>query len=76
MVTAFFKLHHGINIPDDFQDYNLTLRQFVDKVSDLPKLSSADYLEHLQGIQFTLHEGLTSDEDDTDSVDVTNLRIH
>lgn len=47
MITSIFELHHGIDIPEDYLDFCLTFRQFIDKVTLLPKISPAEYKIHL-----------------------------
>src|ERR1035437_11000257 len=48
LLIGAFELHHGINIPDEFLDYSLTIREFIDKVAKLPILSPEEYKHHLE----------------------------
>ena len=48
LTISTFELHHGINIPDEFLDFNLTIREFIDKVTLLPKLSNEEYKIYLE----------------------------
>lgn len=47
LVIALFELHHAINIPDEFCNWSLTLREFLRRVSILSRLSPGEYCKHL-----------------------------
>jgi hypothetical protein len=43
-----FELHHAINIPDAFCDWNQSVRELLGRIATLPKLSAAEYGKHLK----------------------------
>jgi hypothetical protein len=43
LIVGTFEFHHRVSIPEDYLDYNLTIRQFIDKVAMLPKLDTNTY---------------------------------
>ncbi|MBS4028948.1 MAG: hypothetical protein KGZ58_09950 [Ignavibacteriales bacterium] len=51
LTVGIFELHHGINIPDNYLDYGLTLREFVARVSALARLTSDEYAKHIKGMR-------------------------
>jgi len=50
LLIGTFELHHGLNIPDEFLDYRLTIREFIEKVAKLPALSPEEFKLHLDNI--------------------------
>lgn len=47
LMVGVLELHHGIYIPDDYLDFNLTIEEFIQKISSLPKMEKEEYKQHL-----------------------------
>lgn len=47
LVIALFELHHAIDIPDSFCDWDLNIREFLRRLSTLPRLGPEEYRKHL-----------------------------
>jgi hypothetical protein len=45
--VGLFELHHALNIPDDFCDWNQSVRDLLRRIAALPKLGPAEYRRHL-----------------------------
>jgi hypothetical protein len=46
-VLGLFELHHALNIPDEFCDWNQSVRELLRRIAALPKLRSLEYRKHL-----------------------------
>jgi hypothetical protein len=47
LAVVLFELHHAINIPDEFLDWNMSIREFLRRVATLPKLTPEEFGKHL-----------------------------
>ena len=50
LTVALFELHHAINIPDTFCDWDLSIREFMRRVATLPRLRPEEFANHLHEI--------------------------
>lgn len=51
LLVGVFELQHGINIPEIYLDYSLTIEEFIDKVITLPKMNRDEYKNHLDDVR-------------------------
>ena len=56
LIVGTFEFHHGISIPEDYLDFKLTIRQFIDKVALLPKLDTNTYYARVIDITKAMRE--------------------
>jgi|WetSurMetagenome_2_1015567.scaffolds.fasta_scaffold197464_1 hypothetical protein len=45
--VGLFELHHALNIPDEFCDWNQSVRELLRRIATLPTLNPAEYRKHL-----------------------------
>jgi len=50
LAVVLFELHHAINIPDTFCDWDLSIREFLRRVTTLPRLSPEEFGLHFREI--------------------------
>ena len=48
LTIILFELHHGIDIPDEYHDWDQSIRELLRRVATLPTLSSEEFGKHLQ----------------------------
>jgi hypothetical protein len=46
--VGLFELHHALNIPDEFCDWNQSVRELLGRIGTLPTLTPEEYRQHLQ----------------------------
>jgi hypothetical protein len=50
LAIILFELHHAINIPDAFLDWDQSIRELLRRVATLPKLGREEFADHLEEI--------------------------
>jgi hypothetical protein len=48
LAVVLFELHHAIDMPDEFLDWNMSIREFLRRVATLPRLKPEEFGRHLQ----------------------------
>ena len=66
LTVIVFELQHGYNIPDDFLDYGLTLREFSKRISRLSQLKADEFEKHLQDMRLVASKAYPIDDETFD----------
>ena len=66
LTVIVFELQHGYNIPDDFLDYGLTLREFSKRISRLSQLKADEFEKHLQDMGLVASKAYPIDDETFD----------